>query len=92
MEHKQEVERIVYEDLDPDNGFVMVPDLKWNGEIDTLYILAIVNKRDIKSIRDLTKEHLPLLKNIRKKGCVSIFLFLSIFIYISIYLYVTSKA
>lgn len=71
MEHKQEVERIVTEDLDPVNGFVLVPDLKWNGEIDTLYLLAIVNRRDIKSIRDLTHEHLTLLRNIQKKAIVS---------------------
>lgn len=71
MEHKQEIERIVSEDLDPDNGFVLVPDLKWNGSINTLYLLAIINKRDIKSIRDLTDKHLPLLKNIQKKGTVS---------------------
>lgn len=71
MEHKQEVERIVAEDLDPNNGFVLVPDLKWNGEVDTLYLLAIINKHNIKSLRDLTQEHLPLLKNIQKKGTVS---------------------
>lgn len=72
MDHKQETERIFAEDLDPNNGFVMVPDLKWNGDIDTLYLLAIINKRNIKSIRDLTEEHLTLLKNIQKKGIVSI--------------------
>lgn len=72
MEHKQEVERIVAEDLDPVNGFVLVPDLKWSGEVDTLYLLAIINKHDIKSLRDLTHEHLPLLKNIQKKGTVCI--------------------
>lgn len=65
------MERIVYEDVDPNNGFIMVPDLKWNGSIETLYLLAIVKKRNIKSIRDLAEEHLPLLKNIQKKGIVS---------------------
>lgn len=71
LEHKSEVERIHFEDADPINGFIMVPDLKWNGEIDSLYLLAIINRRDIKSIRDLTDEHLPLLKNIKEKGAVS---------------------
>ncbi|KAJ8964104.1 hypothetical protein NQ314_005129 [Rhamnusium bicolor] len=72
LEHKSEVERIVLEDVDPDNGFVMVPDLKWNGDVDTLYLLAIINKRNIKSLRDLTQEHLPLLRNIKEKGIVSL--------------------
>ncbi|CAH1099186.1 unnamed protein product [Psylliodes chrysocephalus] len=72
LEHKSEVERIHFEDADPINGFIMVPDLKWNGEIDSLYLLAIINRRDIKSIRDLTDEHLPLLKNIKEKGAEAI--------------------
>ncbi|XP_050311803.1 m7GpppX diphosphatase [Anthonomus grandis grandis] len=67
LEHKSETDRILVEDSDPVNGFVVVPDLKWAGEIDTLYFLALCNQRGIKSIRDLTGEHLPLLKNIRDK-------------------------
>lgn len=59
------------EDTDPINGFVAVPDLKWNGEIDTLYFLAICNRRDLKSLRDLTADHLPLLRNIKEKTLVS---------------------
>ncbi|KAJ8910853.1 hypothetical protein NQ315_015589, partial [Exocentrus adspersus] len=72
LEHKSEADRIVFEDTDPNNGFVMVPDLKWGGEIDTLYLLAVVNRRNIKSLRDLTDEHLPLLKNIKEKGIEAI--------------------
>ena len=72
MEHKSEVERIIFEDPDVENGFILLPDLKWNGEVDTLYLLGIVHKRDIKSLRDLTEKHLPLLKNIQKKGIVSL--------------------
>ncbi|KAG5897333.1 hypothetical protein JTB14_030219 [Gonioctena quinquepunctata] len=73
LEHKSEVDRIFFEDTDPENGFVMVPDLKWNGEnIDTLYFLVIVNKHNIKSLRDLTSDHLPLLRNIKHKGIEAI--------------------
>ena len=32
LEHKKEVERIVYEDPDPNYGFLMVPDFKWDGK------------------------------------------------------------
>lgn len=68
MEHKQETERIIYEDPDPDNGFILLPDLKWNGRnVENLYVLAITHRRDIKSIRDLNHTHLPLLRNIRSK-------------------------
>ncbi|XP_056647931.1 m7GpppX diphosphatase [Diorhabda sublineata] len=72
IEHKSEVERIIFEDTDPDNGFVMLPDLKWNGHVNTLYLLAVINRRDIKSMRDLTGNHLELLRNIKKKGVEAI--------------------
>ncbi|CAG9761652.1 unnamed protein product [Ceutorhynchus assimilis] len=67
LEHKSESDRILIEDTDPVDGFVVVPDLKWNGEIDTLYFLAICNRRDLKSLRDLTGDHLVLLNNIKTK-------------------------
>jgi len=51
-----------------------MPDLKWSGKINELYLLAIVKKRNIKSLRDLTAEHLPLLKNILNKGSVCTYL------------------
>ncbi|KAG8247363.1 hypothetical protein J6590_062425 [Homalodisca vitripennis] len=73
LEHKVEVDRIVVEDEDPNLGFVLLPDLKWDGkQIDTLYLLAIVRPRGIRSIRDLTAEHLPLLYNVRDKVIKSI--------------------
>lgn len=72
LEHKSEVERIVCEDLDPSVGFVLLPDLKWDGEdVKSLYLLALVRQSGIKSLRDLTAEHIPLLKNILTK-CTNI--------------------
>ena len=48
-------------------------------QVDDLYLIAIVHPRDIKSLRDLTSEHLPLLQNIFQKGKVrSICLFISL--------------
>ena len=65
LEHKKETERIIYEDSDPETGFILAPDYKWNGEqIENLYCLAIVHKYGIKSIRDLTSKHLPLLRKL----------------------------
>lgn len=39
-------------------------------QVDDLYLIAIVNKRNIRSLRDLTSDHLPLLKNVFQKGQV----------------------
>ncbi|XP_034244615.1 m7GpppX diphosphatase [Thrips palmi] len=72
LEHKSEVERIVFEDEDPSVGFVLLPDLKWDGkDLKSLYLLAIVRQTGIKSLRDLTADHLPLLQNILTK-CTNI--------------------
>ncbi|XP_066940346.1 m7GpppX diphosphatase [Macrobrachium rosenbergii] len=73
LEHKQEVDRIVYEDKDPENGFILVPDLKWTGEqVENLYLQAIIHRRDITCIRDLRACHIPLLKNVLNKGMAAI--------------------
>lgn len=73
LEHKKEKERIVFEDQDPQTGFILIPDLKWDGHsIETLYLLAIVHDRNIKSLRDLTDKHIPLLTNIRDEGLKAI--------------------
>ncbi|KAF8776784.1 m7GpppX diphosphatase-like [Argiope bruennichi] len=69
LEHKSEADRIIFEDPDPQLGFVLLPDLKWDeGEKSSIYLIAICHTRDIKSIRDLNASHLPLLKNIRRKA------------------------
>ncbi|KAJ8275626.1 hypothetical protein COCON_G00073780 [Conger conger] len=69
LEKKAEVERVVFEDPDPQLGFVLLPDFKWDQkQLDDLYLIAIVHRRDLRSLRDLTSEHLPLLGNIRTAG------------------------
>uniref|UniRef100_A0AAY4ACZ3 m7GpppX diphosphatase n=1 Tax=Denticeps clupeoides TaxID=299321 RepID=A0AAY4ACZ3_9TELE len=73
LEKKAEADRIVFEDPDPDTGFVLLPDFKWDQkQLYDLYLIAIVHRRNIKSLRDLTSDHLPLLRNISKKGKESI--------------------
>ncbi|UYV66967.1 DCPS [Cordylochernes scorpioides] len=73
LEHKSEADRIVLEDQDPDIGFVLLPDMKWNqSQLENLYLLAICHRRDLRSLRDLTAEHLPLLRNIRDKATAAI--------------------
>ncbi|GAA6224235.1 m7GpppX diphosphatase [Lates japonicus] len=69
LEKKAEAERIVYEDPDPEVGFVLLPDFKWDQkQVDDLYLIAITHQRDIRSLRDLSSEHIPLLQNIFQKG------------------------
>ena len=65
LEHKKEADRIIYEDADPESGFILYPDYKWDGkQVENLYCLAIVHKYGIKSIRDLSCIHLPLLRKL----------------------------
>ncbi|KAL1405833.1 hypothetical protein Q8F55_007511 [Vanrija albida] len=65
LEGRKEAERVVFRDTDPRTGFVLTPDLKWDGvTLTALYLTALVQTRGIRSIRDLTREHLPLLRRI----------------------------
>ncbi|KAH8264213.1 hypothetical protein KR038_004508 [Drosophila bunnanda] len=74
LEHKQETERIVFEDKDPETGFILLPDLKWDGRnVENLYLLAIVHKHGLKSLRDLNASHLDLLRNLRQSAKDAIF-------------------
>ncbi|GAC96189.1 scavenger mRNA decapping enzyme [Pseudozyma hubeiensis SY62] len=69
LEHKKEADSILFEDPDPKSGFIVVPDLKWDqNTTSSLYIQAIVHNRELKSIRDLTNEHIGMLDNIKKEA------------------------
>jgi len=68
LSKKKEAEKILFEIEGDEYGFILSPDMKWdNVTLDSLYLLAIVHRRDIKSLRDLNQTHLPLLKNLRYK-------------------------
>ncbi|GIY90911.1 m7GpppX diphosphatase [Caerostris darwini] len=74
LEHKSETERIIFEDPDPDVGFVLLPDLKWDeSEKNSVYFIAICHAKNIKSLRDLDESHLPLLRNIKIKSLDAIY-------------------
>ncbi|KAI9916247.1 hypothetical protein PsorP6_016919 [Peronosclerospora sorghi] len=47
LEHKSEMDRIIYEDIHPRNGFVLLPDIKWSdlSQLESLYCLAILGTR-----------------------------------------------
>ena len=73
LEKKTEVERVIFEDPDMKTGFVLVPDMKWDGkQLEDLYVIALVHNRSLHSIRSLTAEHIQLLENIHNKGLVRI--------------------
>jgi m7GpppX diphosphatase len=55
-------------DRPDDSGFLLLPDLNWDRKTVTgLHLLALVQRRDIWSLRDLKKEHVPWLKGLRDK-------------------------
>ena len=69
IDGKEEVDNVSYRDNDPTNGFLIVTDYKMQfHKKDTFHLLAIVNRRDLRSLRDQTAKELPLLENIRDKS------------------------
>ncbi|KAL8712925.1 MAG: hypothetical protein Q9220_002783 [cf. Caloplaca sp. 1 TL-2023] len=74
LEGKKEQKDIIYRDLggresdDKDEAFVLTPDLNWDRETMTsLHLLALVERRDIWSLRDLQKRHVEWLKHMKRK-------------------------
>ena len=65
LDLEKEVDLRVHES----DGFFLQKDYKYNeGDVTTLYCLALPKQRDLKTMRDLTGEHLPLLKAIRDES------------------------
>ena len=91
LDGKKEADKILYRDDDSEQGFVILPDLKWdetsmnalvcrvfcppfnitqyyrvwaNGQ----YLTAIVQSREIRTLRDLTRKHISLLRAIRHQA------------------------
>ncbi|CAO3587232.1 unnamed protein product [Absidia cylindrospora] len=62
---KAEVDRVLYHDRHVENGFVILPDMKWDGHPDSLYLVAIVMDPSLTSLRSLTANHIPLLERIQ---------------------------
>lgn len=61
LDNKKEQELTVFEN----EHFKLQKDFKFNeGDLQTLYLLAIPTTRTLKSVRDLSADHLPMLKSI----------------------------
>lgn len=53
---------------DPDDGFLLLPDLNWDRKtVSSMHLLGLVLRRDIWSLRDLRKSHVEWLKHMREK-------------------------
>jgi m7GpppX diphosphatase len=53
---------------DPEQGFLLLPDLNWDRKtLDALHLLGLVERRDIWSLRDLRKRHVPWLRHMRAR-------------------------
>lgn len=64
-----ETESVLYSDPDPKTGFVILPDMKWDRRtLSSLYLMAIVRDGSLVTLRDLTKQHVPLLRKIQQAG------------------------
>jgi m7GpppX diphosphatase len=73
LDHTSEQDRVRFEDKDPQTGFILVLDLKWDEKtVETLYLLGICHVPGITCLRDLGEQHLPLLKNMLSKGRAAI--------------------
>jgi m7GpppX diphosphatase len=70
LEGRTEQEDVIMRDAGhgPEDAFLMLPDLNWDRKtLNSLHLLALVHRRDIWSLRDLQKKHIPWLKYLRKR-------------------------
>lgn len=71
IEGRKEQEDVIHRTpygQDPEEGFLLLPDLNWDRKtLDALHLLGIVERRDIWSLRDLRKRHVPWLRHMRAK-------------------------
>lgn len=66
---KKEREKVLHRDDSGSFGYMIIPDMKWNLEtVSDLYLLALCTSNGIKSLRDLRKVHVPVLKNIKQEA------------------------
>lgn len=72
LDGKAEKDRVIFSDTDKKTGFILLPSFKSAGKGDDLDFVAICNRRDIYSLRDLNDQHLNLLRNILTKASKAI--------------------
>ncbi|KAK4494229.1 hypothetical protein PRZ48_014527 [Zasmidium cellare] len=68
LDGKAEQENVLYrsQEAKVEDDFLLLPDLNWDRKtLSTLHLLALVQRRDIWSVRDLKKSHVPWLRHLR---------------------------
>ncbi|KZT22760.1 scavenger mRNA decapping enzyme [Neolentinus lepideus HHB14362 ss-1] len=66
---KTEADKILYRDTDSATGYVILPDMKWDlTTLSSLYLVAIALSPYIRSLRDLRRMHIPMLKSVRREA------------------------
>lgn len=66
--HGKEADSVLYHDKDPESRFVLLPDMKWDRiSMNALYLMAIVQRTDISSVRDLNSTHIQFLEDLQAK-------------------------
>lgn len=68
LEGRKEQENVLYrsKEADAKDDFLLLPDLNWDRTtIGGLHLLALVERRDIWSVRDLKKKDVPWLRHLR---------------------------
>ncbi|WFC99140.1 5'-(N(7)-methyl 5'-triphosphoguanosine)-[mRNA] diphosphatase [Malassezia yamatoensis] len=67
LDGSSEAESVLYRDDHPQMGFVIVPDLKWDRRtLSSLYLIGIVRDPSLTNLRELTRDHIPMLKKIKQ--------------------------
>ncbi|CAK7199762.1 hypothetical protein SEUCBS139899_002445 [Sporothrix eucalyptigena] len=73
IEGRKEVEDVIFRTpYDPattnEQGFLLLPDLNWDRQtLEALHLLAVVERRDLWSLRDLRRKHIPWLRQMRQQ-------------------------
>ncbi|KZM23902.1 5'-(N(7)-methyl 5'-triphosphoguanosine)-[mRNA] diphosphatase [Ascochyta rabiei] len=67
LDGAKEQDDVIYRETG-DQGFLLLPDLNWDRKtLEALHLLGIVERRDIRSVRDLRKHMLPWLTHMRRR-------------------------
>ena len=66
---KSEAEKVLHRVPSSEYGYVLLPDMKWDLiTVSSLYLVAIALSASIRSLRDLRKHHIPMLRSIKAEA------------------------
>lgn len=65
--HGAEAEAVLYRDSDPETGFVVLPDMKWDRKLVLEMYLQVIANRDVTCVRDLRALDVPFLRKMKAK-------------------------